>query len=184
MKRIISMTFLIIVLLSNTVYAHTNLTTSSPMDGEEVNGEVYEIVLEFNTRIETTSTIKVFDETEEEVSLTTQVDDNVMVGGFMSPLTHGTYTVEWKIIGADGHPMQGTYSFMVRKGELENPAVSEEPKEIPEASIEDLVEKPVVQVIEDSSKIASNDVLVVILVILFTIAGGFLGWIIGRRKNT
>ena len=140
--------------------------------------------MEFNTKIETTSTVKVFNENKEEIIVSnTQVNDNMMTGGFMSPLDNGTYTVEWKIIGADGHPIQGTYSFMVSQDELEDPVASEETQETPVAPIEESVEKPVEQTVEDSSKIASNDVLVVILVVLFTIAGGFFGWIIGRRKK-
>src|SRR5690625_3369201 len=129
MKRSIIITLLILIMSSNTVYAHTSMTLSSPKDGEVVNEEVYEIVLEFNTRIETTSTIKVFDETETEVALNTQVNDDVMIGGFMSPLTNGTYTVEWKIIGADGHPMQGTYSFIVNQDGMEDTTVLEETEE-------------------------------------------------------
>ena len=140
--------------------------------------------MEFNTEIETTSTVKVFNENKEEIIVgNTQVSDNVMTGGFMSPLDNGTYTVEWKIIGADGHPIQGTYSFMVNQDELEDPAASEEPQESPVAPMDESVVKPIEQAIEDSSKIASNDVLVVILVVLFTIAGGFFGWIMGRRES-
>ena len=72
---------------------------------------------------------------------------------------------------------------MVSQDELEDPVASEEIQETPVVPIEESVEKPVEQAIEDSSKIASNDVLVVILVVLFTIAGGFFGWIIGRRQK-
>ena len=184
MKRIISATLVLLFAFSSAVSAHTGLTSSSPADGEEVTEDVHEIVMEFNTKIETTSTVKVFNENKEEIIVSnTQVSDNVMTGGFMSPLDNGTYTVEWKIIGADGHPIQGTYSFVVSQDELEDPAVSEETQETPVVPIEESVEKPVEQAIEDSSKIASNDVLVVILVILFTIAGGFIGWIIGRRQK-
>lgn len=184
MKRILSATLILLFVFSSTVSAHTGLTSSSPADGEEVVEDVYEIVLEFNSKIETTSTVKVFNKNKEEIILgNTQVSDNVMTGGFMSPLGNGTYTVEWKIIGADGHPIQGTYSFIVNQEELEDPTISEESKEISGEPIEEPVEKIVEQPVEVPSKIASNDVLVVILVVLFTIAGGFFGWIIGRRKS-
>ena len=184
MKRIIYATLILLFAFSSTASAHTGLTSSSPADGEEITEDIHEIVLEFNTKIETISTVKVFNENKEEIIVrNTQVSDNVMTGGFMSPLDNGTYTVEWKIIGADGHPIQGTYSFMVSQDELEDPAASEETPKTPVAPIEESVEKPVEQAIEDSSKIASNDVLVVILVVLFTIAGGFFGWIMGRRKS-
>ena len=127
MKRIISATLILLFAFSSAVSAHTGLTSSSPADGEDVAEDVHEIVLEFNTKIETTSTVKVFNENEEEIIVSNiQVNDNVMTGGFMSPLDNGTYTVDWKIIGADGHPIQGTYSFMVNQDELEDPVASEE----------------------------------------------------------
>lgn len=184
MKKILSATLIFLLAFSSVSYAHTGLTSSSPADGEDVSEDVHEIVLEFNTKIETTSTVKVFNENKEEVVISnTQASDNVMTGGFMSPLDNGTYTVEWKIIGADGHPIQGSYSFTVSQDEMEDPAVPDETEETPTEPMEESVEKSVEQAIEDSSKIASNDVLVVILVILFTIAGGFIGWIIGRRQK-
>jgi len=184
MKRIISATLILLFAFSTTVSAHTGLTRSSPAEGEDIIKDVYEIVLEFNSKIESTSTVKVFDESKEEIIISnTQVSDNVMTGGFMSPLDNSTYTVEWKIIGADGHPIQGTYSFMVSQEELEEPEVTEENQETPVVPKEESIEEPVEQSIENSSKIASNDILVVILVILFTLAGGFFGWIIGRRHK-
>ncbi|MFC5591623.1 copper resistance protein CopC [Sporosarcina soli] len=184
MKRIISATLLLFFAFSSTVSAHTGLTNSSPAEGEEVVEDVYEIVLEFNTKIEKTSTVKVFNQNKEEIIVgNMQVSDNIMTGGFMSPLDNGTYTVEWKIIGADGHPIQGTYSFIVNQDELEDPIISEESQETPAMPIEEPVEEKVELPVEVQSKIASNDVLVVILIVLFLIAGGFFGWIIGRRQK-
>ena len=187
MKRILGATLIFLLAFSSVGFAHTGLTSSSPADGEEVTEDVEQIVMEFNTKIETTSTVKVFNENEVEIVINdTQVSDSVMTAEFMSPLDNGTYTVDWKIIGADGHPTQGTYSFTVSREEIEEAVVSvetEEIEEIEEASVEESIEEPIEHVIEDSSKIASNDVLVVILVILFTIAGGFTGWIIGRGQK-
>ena len=181
MKRVIYATLLVLLLFSPTASAHTSLTNSSPADGDVITEEIHEIVLEFNTKIESTSTLKVFNEMNEEVVSHTEVNDHVMTSGFMEPVDNGTYTVEWKIIGADGHPIQDTYSFMVSR-EDKNLAELENDEEIPFAPNENLEEK-IVQPIEAPSKIASNDVLVVILVILFTLAGGFIGWFIGRRQK-
>lgn len=184
MKRIISATLILLFAFSSTVSAHTGLTNSSPAEGEEVVEDVHEVVLEFNTKIETMSTIKIFNENDEEIIIgNIQFSDNKMTGAFMSPLDNGTYTVDWKIIGADGHPIQGSYSFVVSREETVASNASEKSREMPATPIEESIEKPVEQPIEASSKIASNDVLVVILVVLFTIAGGFFGWIIGRRQK-
>lgn len=184
MKRIIFATLIFVFAFSSAASAHSGLTSSSPADGEEVAEDVHEIVLEFNTKIETTSTIKVFNAIEEEIIVSNiQVIDNKMTGAFKSPLDDGEYTVNWKIIGADGHPIPGSYAFVVSQDALVDPVASEEtPGEIA-TPIEVGVKKPIEQKVEDSSKIASNDVLVVILIALFTIAGGFFGWIIGRREK-
>ncbi|REB04769.1 copper resistance protein CopC [Sporosarcina sp. BI001-red] len=184
MKRIICATVILLFACTTTVSAHTGLTSSLPAEGEDITEDVHEIVLEFNSEIESTSTVKVFDKSKKEITISsTQVSENVMTGGFLSPLDNGTYTVEWKIIGKDGHPIQGTYSFIVSQVELEEPVGTEEKQEPAVVPKEKTIEEPVEQSMEDSSKIASNDVLVVILVILFTVAGGIFGWIIGRRQK-
>lgn len=182
MNKLISLTLFLFFIFSSSVYAHTGLTSSSPAEGDNITDEINEIVLEFNSKIEPTSTIKVFNEKNEEIAINTLVSDSIITGGFMTPLDTGTYSVEWKIIGADGHPIQGTYSFIVNK-DVEESVAAEESKVAPVVSTEEIEEKPVDQQVEVPTKIASNDVLVVILVILFTIAGGFFGWIIGRRQN-
>ncbi|WP_432351908.1 copper resistance CopC family protein [Sporosarcina sp. A2] len=129
MKRIICATLILFFAFTTTVSAHTGLTSSSPAGGEDITEDVYEIVLEFNSKIESTSTVKVFDESKEEIIIsTTQVSGDMMTGGFLSPLDKGTYAVEWKIIGTDGHPIQGTYSFMV--SQFEEPVVTEEKQEM------------------------------------------------------
>jgi methionine-rich copper-binding protein CopC len=183
MKRIITATLILFLAFSSSAYAHTGLTSSTPADGEEITEDVFEIILEFNTKIEDTSTVKVSNENNEEIVNTMQVNDNVMTSSFMEPLDNGTYTVEWKIIGADGHPILGTYSFKVIQEEVNDPLSQGETEETPDVSTEVPVEAPDDQPDEVPSKIASNDVLVVILVVLFTIAGGCFGWLIGRRQK-
>lgn len=185
MKKILVFMLLLFIIPSNTALAHTGMTNSSPADGEEVVGEVHEVALEFNTSIESTSTVKVSDENGEEIDINNIViDDRVMTGAFMSPLDNGTYTVDWKIIGEDGHPIQGSYIFVVSQEEPVGTTTKDEAStETPESSNGQTIDVPAEQPMEDPSKIASNDVLVVILVLLFTIAGGFVGWIIGRRQK-
>ncbi|PID21118.1 copper resistance protein CopC [Sporosarcina sp. P3] len=183
-KNIVMMTILLFIISANTVSAHTGLTSATPADGEVVFGEIHEITLDFNTKIEATSTVKVFNEANEEVTVShTSVNDHIMTAGILSPLDPSTYTVDWKIIGADGHPIQGTYSFVVNQDESKDPIASEEVQKTPVQPSEKQVEEKVEQPVEVQSKIASNDVLVIILVVLFTIAGGFFGWIIGRRQT-
>lgn len=185
MWKIIGAMLILLVSFTTTVSAHTGITNSTPADGEVVTAEVHEIVLEFNTNIESTSTVKVLNENGEEIIVSNiQVNDNLMTVAFISPLDNGTFSVDWKIIGGDGHPIQGNYSFSVSQEDaVDSTIVEEGPPESPTDPIEETKDNPVEQQIEDTSKLASNDVLVVFLVVLFSIAGGFFGWVVGRRQK-
>jgi copper resistance protein C len=180
MNKKLMVLLLFLLLQSRTAYAHTALTGSTPADGDVLAEEVHQIVLEFNTVIEPTSTVTVTGDNGEEIEIShIHVDGDVMTGAFPSPLSDGTYTVNWRIIGADGHPIQGNYSFEVNQGEPEEPSAGETPT----PPVEENTEQPEGQTAEATPKIASNDVLVIILVALFTIAGGLVGWMIGRGRK-
>lgn len=182
LKRIIFSTLIFIFTLSASVYAHTGLTKSSLSDGEVITEDIYEVKLEFNTEIES-GTVKVINKENEEIGINVLVSNNGMTGGFMTPLDNGIYTVEWKIIGVDGHPIQGEYPFTVNREGSQNQIEAEDTEEPSDIPGEEIEEKKIELPIESSTKLASNDILVVILVVLFTIAGGFFGWIIGRGQN-
>jgi methionine-rich copper-binding protein CopC len=40
--------------------------------------------------------------------------DKSVVAPLMSEITPGTYIVTWSVAGADGHPVQGRYSFVLK----------------------------------------------------------------------
>lgn len=93
------------------VYAHTGLKTASPEESELVTKPLEKIYLTFATKIESISKIKVLDESGNEVPVKVVTGKDDMTGTFETPLPNGKYTVEWKIIGADGHAIKDQYSF-------------------------------------------------------------------------
>lgn len=114
MKRIVlAVTFFISLLISTSVSAHSTLESSSPSDGETVQEQLMEITMQYNTSIDPMSTFTLTETSGKEVSVETTVNDNVLSGTIDRPLANGEYTVEWNIIGADGHPITGTYAFTV-----------------------------------------------------------------------
>ncbi|GGG14369.1 copper resistance CopC family protein [Paenibacillus abyssi] len=128
----------LIFLFPNTAWAHTGLQSSSPANAEVVTSEVDRIELTFNTKIEPLSGITVQDGNGEEIQLKKiETGKNSIVGLTEAPLQNGTYTVNWRIIGEDGHAINGTYSFIVQATEqaLEetnnhiNYSAAEEPEE-------------------------------------------------------
>ncbi|MEX1181985.1 MAG: copper resistance protein CopC [Gemmatimonadota bacterium] len=42
--------------------------------------------------------------------------NTVMISTIMGGLTAGTYTVSWQVAGADGHPVRGTFAFVIAPG--------------------------------------------------------------------
>ena len=122
--------FIVILLVfsfNGHAFAHTGLESSSPQNEETISEEIQQIILTFETKIEQTSTIRLksADDTDipvEDITIT----DKQMVGNLESPLDHGDYQVLWNIIGADGHPIEGTFTFSVNKPDTEEDSNLEE----------------------------------------------------------
>ena len=117
---------LLVFSLNGHAFAHTGLESSSPQNGETISEEIQQIILTFETKIEQTSTIRLksADDTEipvEDITIT----DKQMVGNLEAPLDHGDYQVLWNIIGADGHPIEGTFTFNVNKPNMEEDSTLE-----------------------------------------------------------
>ena len=102
------------MLFSNQAFAHTSLEDSTPKDGEVITEPIQELTLLFETKVEETSSINVLNSNGESVALGNFViEDGEMWATFLQPLENGDYKVEWKIIGVDGHPINGEFSFSV-----------------------------------------------------------------------
>lgn len=114
-RAIFLMLFLCVAVSPTSVFAHTGLEKSIPQDKQVVE-EIKEIVLDFETKIEKTSTISVKNEKGESVEVSNlQYGEKQMKGEITQPLADGPYTVNWKIVGVDGHPIEGNFSFVVKK---------------------------------------------------------------------
>jgi methionine-rich copper-binding protein CopC len=116
-KMFFLMIVLCFILMPSMALAHTGLEQSTPKDGETVK-KVKEITLQFESKVEKRSSFSLTNETGELVPVDQiQINDKVMSGKVTNTIPNGSYTVDWKIIGTDGHPIEGKYSFVV-KGEM------------------------------------------------------------------
>ncbi|WP_164545509.1 copper resistance CopC family protein [Paenibacillus albus] len=104
---------LVLLLLPQTVSAHTAIKASTPANGETVSTELKEITLSFGTEIEPVVVLKVTDSSKKEVPVKAEAAKSTIKGVFEAPLADGTYTVSWRIIGEDGHNITGEYTFNV-----------------------------------------------------------------------
>lgn len=123
-KKLFLCTFIFFIGFVNNALAHTGLESSSPQNGEVVVEDLKQIALNFETKVEQNSTFELKSSNGDSIPVESiTLSDNQMVGSLSNSLENGDYQVNWKIIGADGHPIEGDFSFSV------NMPVSETPSE-------------------------------------------------------
>lgn len=128
MKKIIVAALLLMLVMPFTAHAHTALTSSNPAEGQKLAEAPKELELAFGTIIEEGSTMTLKGP-ETDVALDDiSISENVMKGLINEELMNGQYIISWKIIGEDGHPIEGEILFSLEAPSAEEP-VSEEPAE-------------------------------------------------------
>lgn len=114
---------MVLLFIPNAVLAHTGLKSSNPENNQVVTEALKEVVMEFNTDIEPVSKFEVVDDSGKAYKVADiKVNKSQMVGTMEEPLNNGTYTVNWKIIGQDGHPIKGALSFKIEISPSETPS--------------------------------------------------------------
>ncbi|WP_157724788.1 copper resistance CopC family protein [Virgibacillus phasianinus] len=110
--------FFISLIQINTADAHSVLEKAIPEDGAQLEQSIKSIELTFNTKIENGSTLYLLngkDEKKEPASVT--ITGNSVKAIFNQNLNPGTYQVNWKVLGADGHIIENQYSFIINDQE-------------------------------------------------------------------
>lgn len=96
-------------------WAHNTLRSASPARDTILTTAPTEIVLEFTGRLDPTfTTIVVSDPGKRRVA----TGEPVVTGTrgtvtLTPPLGNGTYTVAYRVVSTDGHPVQGSYPFTI-----------------------------------------------------------------------
>ncbi|QDP39600.1 copper resistance CopC family protein [Radiobacillus deserti] len=104
----------LLLLFAPTVQAHSVLIESNPAEGATMQEELSQISLTFNTKVEEGSTFTLVSGDGQELTpLEVNIQDSVLTGTFDPPVPNADYTVEYDVIGADGHPIEGSYTFSV-----------------------------------------------------------------------
>ncbi|MFC7686075.1 copper resistance protein CopC [Ureibacillus sp. GCM10028918] len=188
MKKILLATLLFVFATSTNAFAHTHLGSSSPADGQVVTEELSEITLNFEGKIEQSSSFELSNSEGQNISIEEiSINEGIMSGTVANPLENGEYLINWSIIGADGHLMEGEYSFTVNVtdsnpvsealGETEQ-AEEESTQEV-EQNNEQATSEQVAAETEDNEK-TSPLIPVIIIVLLVVIIGSVL---VMRRKK-
>lgn len=165
--------------------AHTGLESSFPEDGAVIKEEIQTITLTFETKIEQGSTFELVNSSGESIAVENiSLAEKQMTGSLSNPLESGEYQVNWNIIGADGHPVDGEISFTVDVPASETPeeAGGEQAEETEKAeTTEEAQTQSTVE--EDQEKQQNNNASIFIPVLLgiVIIVISFV-WVMKRKK--
>jgi len=177
MKKLLFVLISLLVMIPTIASAHTELASSNPASGQVVTEDLKEIVLTYEGKIESLSTMKLVMDGAEIPLLSVEPRDKQLVGTLSAPLENGSYIIQWSIAGEDGHPITGEIPFSVQmaqkeeqKTETKEPATfnKEEPKN---------ENKKQEQTNESSSNMKTTITVVIVLILVI---GMFL---LFRRKR-
>ena len=131
MKKILAAFMLLILAVPFSAQAHTGLSSSNPAEGEKISAPLEEITLIFETQIEAGSTMVLKGAGQTFTFDAFTVTGDTLQGKLSEKdLPNGAYTVQWTIIGADGHPIKGEIRFEVAvETDSAEAAVEESPVE-------------------------------------------------------
>lgn len=180
MKKILLMTIACVLLFSTSALAHTGLETSTPEQGSTITEKLDKITLTFLTKIEETSTFTLTSSSDETVEVDDiTVSENVLTGNVKDTLENGKYKINWKIVGADGHPMEGVIDFVIDASEVSDEIEpTNEPIEVVETDKSNTEEMDnAVEAEEESSNSTVGIIIVLVIIIALAV------WWMARRKK-
>lgn len=181
-KKLILPLFIVFFLFPSWSFAHTGLKEAKPAKDEIIQGTVKEIELSFNTKIEKGSTFTLKKSKEKAIPISfITVEEQKMKGSLEAPLADGTYEVQWKIIGADGHPIEGSYGFEVKDSGVKTDTTAQQPTQSEEnVATKETAKQPVQQATQSQS----SSLLVYILIGLLVLGALFgFWWLFGRKTE-
>lgn len=104
--------------ISSPAVAHDDFVSSYPQAGSNVYRAPDEITLTFSgelTDMEGASVVEVLDEQGASVAIDAPGISGTSITQHLAPETAaGAFTVRWKVLSADGHPISGEYAYTVK----------------------------------------------------------------------
>lgn len=185
--------FCVWMIVPSVVSAHTSLSSSNPTEGQVVTENIEQITLNFATAIEELSTMELMREGKKVALEEVKVENKQLIGKISDPLENDSYTILWKIVGEDGHPITGEVNFSVQTDQNQseaNPATPEESQDTQEQSSQSnqteqnsVEQNNASDTVEQADNNSPATVLVIIAVILVVIFGIALLLFTGKKKR-
>jgi copper resistance protein C len=193
LKKLMIVMFCVLIIMPSVVSAHTSLSSSNPAEGQVVTENLEQITLDFASTIEELSTMELVKNGKKVALEEIKVENKQLIGRISNPLDNGTYTILWKIIGEDGHPINGEINFSVQTDQNQsetNPATPEENQDTQDQNSQSnqtqqnsVEQNNASDTVEQADKNSSSTVLVIIAVSLVVIFGIVLLLFTGKKKR-
>ncbi len=99
--------------------AHTDLISTNPDAGSSLDSPPEQLLMRFAEDIlDGGARVVARDESGADVALgTPRVDGAVLSAQWPATADSGRYTVAWRAVGDDGHPLEGQFAFQIRTAE-------------------------------------------------------------------
>lgn len=94
--------------------AHDQLISTDPQDGAVLEAAPTSVGLTFSEDVLDISTTVVVAGPDGSVPATASVQGTTVTATLPDGLPDGAYTVTWRVVSNDGHPVQGSFGFTVR----------------------------------------------------------------------
>lgn len=193
MKKLMIVMFCVLMIIPSVVSAHTSLSSSNPTEGQVVTENLEQITLDFATTIEELSTMELVKDGKKVAFEEIKVENKQLIGRISGPLDNGSYTILWKIVGEDGHPITGEINFSVQTDENESetsPATPEENQGTQDQNSQSnqteqnsVEQNNASDTVEQADSNSSSTLLVIIAVSLVVIFGIVLLLFTGKKKR-
>ncbi|WP_168121664.1 copper resistance protein CopC [Paenibacillus sp. HB172176] len=114
MKKVFLIVILLLFVMPAAAFAHSTVKSAAPDKDSTVAESPVEVEMTFSTKIESLSTFKLYDSAGEQVETgKPEASGSTLKAALPAKLPNDTYTVKWTAVGADGHAVEGEYSFTV-----------------------------------------------------------------------
>ncbi|MGO1399593.1 MAG: copper resistance CopC family protein [Brevibacterium yomogidense] len=99
--------------LGQAAHAHDQLVGSNPEEGAELDEQPEWLELDFSGEIQDVGTeIQVLQDGDQDISAgEVTVEGTSVSSALPDNMTPGEYTVQWRVVSSDGHPISGEFDF-------------------------------------------------------------------------
>lgn len=109
--RVAALAVALVALAAVPASAHDQLLSTDPADGSTLDHTPAAVTLVFSEKVLDISTTVVVSGPAGDVPASVAVDGGTVTATLTGDQPNGAYTVTWRIVSSDGHPVQGTFGY-------------------------------------------------------------------------